>query len=80
MTDIRPEHDQRIDTVDCPVFGGLVTIRATYSYVDPRAPFLTDFACSGDVRCGIPDWDPCPLYIRYLEGNHSKPPAGPAVD
>ena len=66
MGNVAPKHIIHTATVACPVFGDTVTITATYLPREGRDPLLSDFTCDALGTCGIPSWDPCPLYVTYL--------------
>ena len=68
MNDARPERDRVWATLECPIVSGTVSICATYLNTDPDNPILVDFTCSDEGCCDNSAWDPCPLYIRCLEG------------
>jgi hypothetical protein len=62
----RPE-GTRVESMSCPVCGREVTCRVSYHDREGKRT-LTYFECAMDGLCGIPRWDPCPLYVRCLEG------------
>jgi hypothetical protein len=59
--------DRWLGTVPCPVSGSVVSVCATYQEADREEPALVDFECSGEGFCGIPSWDPCPLFVQCIE-------------
>jgi hypothetical protein len=63
----KPKYLSRTEAVDCSVFGGEVEINATYMPTTAGERSLVDFTCSLEGKCGVPSWDPCPLFVRYLE-------------
>jgi hypothetical protein len=66
MTDSESHDDQRVEAIKCPVYGDQVTCRASYQKVN-GADVLVDFECNMEGMCGIPSWDPCPLYVAFLD-------------
>lgn len=59
-------NDFRVESQGCPVYGAEVTCRVGYvTHAGERT--LSRFECNMEGMCGIPSWDPCPLYVRYLE-------------
>ena len=58
----------------CPVEGCDVMVRVTYDEKTGRGK-VADFACEQQGKCGIPMFDPCPLYMDLVEkrGIHKKP-------
>lgn len=69
MTDVRYGDEHRVDTLACPVSGTTVTVSATYRRADDGKRSLVDFGCSMEGTCGISAWDPCPVYVAYVEQN-----------
>ncbi|MFQ5511095.1 MAG: hypothetical protein ACE5EO_04535 [Candidatus Krumholzibacteriia bacterium] len=67
MADAGMRHERQVDTVACPVIGETVTISVTFKRAGAAKKYLVDFACDMEGACGAPAWDPCPLYITYLE-------------
>jgi hypothetical protein len=57
----------------CPQYGHTVTVRAVWHESVGRRPTLSDFACNCTGMCGIPAWDPCPLYVRLRESGGPPP-------
>jgi hypothetical protein len=66
MTHTDSHEDARVQAINCPVYGDRVTCRAFYRNVD-GADVLVEFECNMEGMCGIPSWDPCPLYVAFLE-------------
>ena len=62
----------QVDKLGCPVVGGNVTVTAKYEKDKAGKDTLSYFACDHDGKCGIPDWDPCPLYVTYRESKPKK--------
>lgn len=60
-----------VETTGCPVSRRDVTCRVQYVAADGRRS-LVSFQCTMEGRCGIPSWDPCPLYVRYLEDSRMR--------
>ena len=58
--------DFRVESRGCPVYGAEVTCRVGY-VTHAGEHILSRFECNMEGMCGIPSWDPCPLYVRYLE-------------
>lgn len=65
MTRVSNPHESQMEKRLCPVCGREVTCRVIYTVSGERR--LVDFECSTEGECGIPSWDPCPLYVDYLE-------------
>jgi hypothetical protein len=51
----------------CPVCGREVTCQIRY-HTGSGKPTLTYFECAMEGLCGIPSWDPCPVYARLVGG------------
>ena len=62
--------DRDVRMVNCPVCGKNVLVSVSYRSEDGK-PALVGFECDLEGQCGIPSWDPCPLYVTSRE----KPPA-----
>jgi hypothetical protein len=65
MTRASNPRESQVETKRCPVCGREVTCRVIYTASGERR--LVHFECSIEGKCGIPSWDPCPLYVDYLE-------------
>jgi hypothetical protein len=62
--------NRRVESLGCPVYGAEVTCKVTYHVADGKID-LTEFECNMEGMCGIPSWDPCPLYVSYLEAREN---------
>ena len=61
----------KVSRYACPVEGCDVSVYVTYDDKDGHAT-LTDFGCSRQGECGIPSYDPCPLYVDLVEKHGTK--------
>jgi hypothetical protein len=62
------QKDQRdLDEIGCPVCGEMVRVAATYRTTSNGKKALVDFECNREGKCGVSEWDPCPMYVIYLE-------------
>lgn len=59
-------HIHEVETLMCPVCGAEVSCKVSYAVAGGRRS-LVGFECEREGRCGIPSWDPCPLYVRHVE-------------
>ena len=66
MTGTESGNEYLVERLGCPVYGDQVTCTATYQ-TSPGGRTLVDFACNMEGMCGIPSFDPCPMYVAYLE-------------
>jgi hypothetical protein len=55
------------DRFRCPTCGRMVTVTARYQRRDEGADAMVQFDCTMDGMCGSPIWDPCPMYLAYME-------------
>ena len=62
------------DKFRCPQCGLLVTVSAGFRRETADVETLVRFDCSMEGMCGAPIWDPCPMYLAYME---HVPPAQP---
>ena len=79
MKSSKPEksrnHEERFR---CPQCGRMVTVRAGFRREDGEHEAMVRFECTMEGMCGSPVWDPCPMYVAYMEGPPKpKPPADP---
>jgi hypothetical protein len=72
MSDAGSGVEHRVETVACPVCGDNVTVTAAYRQGEAGDIHLTDFECNHKGECGVPLWDPCPLYVLYSKRRFSK--------
>jgi hypothetical protein len=68
----RSGEECRVETLGCPVYGDKVTLSATYRIEESGDNRLVDFGCTKEGECGISAWDPCPMYVAYLEKRFSE--------
>ncbi len=66
------EKKGQVDRLGCPVMGDKVTVTARYDKNETGKDTLSYFSCDHEGKCGIPDWDPCPLYVTYREKKKKK--------
>lgn len=55
------------DRFRCPQCGRVVTVTAGFRRGDNEGEALVRFECSMEGMCGSPIWDPCPMYMAYME-------------
>ena len=67
-------HTNWVRRIYCPVYGRDVTLVARWdenvqddAQDAPHNEGLMDFACRSNGMCGMPSWDPCPLYVKLRE-------------
>ena len=72
MADDHSGYDHSVEKLGCPVCGATVTLSTTYRHTDSGGRSLVDFGCDMEGKCGISLWDPCPLYVAYLERKFEK--------
>ena len=51
----------------CPQCGRMVTVTAGFCRQDQKDDALVRFECTMEGMCGSPIWDPCPMYMAYME-------------
>lgn len=56
----------KVSKYACPVEGCDVAVYVTYDEKRGDAT-ATDFRCDRQGKCGIPSFDPCPLYVDLIE-------------
>ncbi len=66
------EKKGKVDKLGCPVVGSKVTVTTKYGKDELGKDSLTYFSCNREGTCGIPDWDPCPLYVTARETKGKK--------
>jgi len=64
-----PKNISRSESIHCPVCGHEVAVTASFTPKEGENAKLADFSCVLRGHCGIPEWDPCPLYVKYQEEN-----------
>ena len=57
-------HEERFR---CPQCGRMVTVTAGFRAGGKGAESLVRFECTMEGMCGSPIWDPCPMYVAYME-------------
>ena len=72
MTDAGSGKKPKVDKLGCPVMNGKVMVTAKFKPNESGEDTLVYFGCNMEGKCGIPDWDPCPLYVTYREKKHKK--------
>jgi hypothetical protein len=55
------------DRFRCPQCGRIVTVTARFRRREKGDEALVRFECTMDGMCGSPIWDPCPMYVAYME-------------
>lgn len=59
----------------CPQCGRMVTVTAGFRRDEQKTDTLVRFECTMEGMCGSPVWDPCPMYMAYME--RAPKPAAP---
>ena len=63
-----PDQDQtHEDRFRCPQCDRIVTVTARYHRAGDGGDALVQFDCTMQGMCGSPIWDPCPMYVAYME-------------
>ncbi|HET6349697.1 MAG TPA: hypothetical protein VFH88_11505 [Candidatus Krumholzibacteria bacterium] len=65
------------DKFRCPQCDRIVTVKAGFRREETGMESLVRFECTMEGMCGSPVWDPCPMYMAYME---RTPEAKPADD
>jgi hypothetical protein len=68
-------HADWVRRIYCPVYGRDVTLVARWddsAHDNPQHEDLLDFACRSNGMCGMPSWDPCPLYVKLRENGPAQ--------
>lgn len=55
------------DRFRCPQCGRIVTVTAKLQRREEGGDSLVAFDCTMNGMCGSPIWDPCPMYLAYME-------------
>ena len=55
------------DRFRCPQCGRIVTVTARLRRKEDGGEALVEFDCTMQGMCGSPVWDPCPMYVAYME-------------
>lgn len=66
MADVEKSHTHQ-DRFRCPQCDRIVTVTAKLHRTGTGAEELTQFDCTMHGMCGSPIWDPCPMYVAYME-------------
>lgn len=61
-----PRKRTKVSRYTCPVEGCDVSVYVTYDNENGGGT-VTDFGCDRQDKCGIPSYDPCPLYVDLIE-------------
>lgn len=61
-----------VDKLGCPIVKDTVTVTVKYDSDESGQDKLVYFGCNMEGKCGIPDWDPCPLYVTYRGKKRKK--------
>lgn len=51
----------------CPQCDLMVTVSTAFRGEDKGKAALVSFQCTMEGLCGSPLWDPCPMYVVYME-------------
>lgn len=62
----KPRNKAKVSRYLCPVEGCDVTVYVTFDR-ESGEETVTGFACDRQDNCGIPSFDPCPLYVDLVE-------------
>lgn len=57
-------HEERFR---CPQCGRLVAVTTAFRSGEEGKEVMTRFECTMEGMCGSPIWDPCPMYMAYME-------------
>jgi hypothetical protein len=57
----------------------MVTVTAGFRRDEQKHDALVRFECTMEGMCGSPVWDPCPMYMAYMERapKQAAPPPSP---
>ena len=55
------------DRFRCRQCGRMVTVTAKFRHDDKGGDAMVQFDCTMHGLCGSPIWDPCPMYLAYME-------------
>jgi hypothetical protein len=56
----------------------MVTVTAGFRREEENKDALVRFECTMEGMCGSPIWDPCPMYVAYMEkAPQEKPKPAP---
>ena len=58
------KHEERFR---CPQCGRMVTVSAGIQRKEKGDEAMVSFQCTMEGMCGSPIWDPCPMYMAYME-------------
>ena len=61
------------DRFRCPQCDRIVTVTSRYQRAGDGAETLVQFDCTMQGMCGSPIWDPCPMYVAYMEKASANP-------
>jgi len=65
------QHEERFR---CPQCGRMVTVSAGFQRKEKGDEAMVSFQCTMEGMCGSPIWDPCPMYMAYMERAPKAPP------
>lgn len=72
MAESKSKKKGRVDRMPCPVVGRSVMCTSKYKPGESGEDTLSYFACTMEGQCGITMWDPCPVFVSYLEKKNTK--------
>jgi len=55
------------DRFRCPQCDRMVTVTAKFKRQTEGSEAMVQFDCTMHGMCGSPIWDPCPMYMAYME-------------
>ncbi len=55
------------DRFRCPQCDRMVTVTARFKRTAEGSESMVQFDCTMHGMCGSPIWDPCPMYLAYME-------------
>jgi hypothetical protein len=61
------DHQVHEDRFRCPQCDRMVTVTTKFSREGDGGEALVQFDCTMHGMCGSPIWDPCPMYMAYME-------------
>jgi hypothetical protein len=75
----REESRMHEDRFRCPQCDRMVTVTTRFRREPGTPDALVQFDCTMHGMCGSPIWDPCPMYLAYVQqaGRGAAHPATP---
>ena len=66
------EQQTHEDRFRCPQCDRMVTVTARFRRRGEGSESMVQFDCTMHGMCGSPIWDPCPMYVAYMEKTASR--------